>query len=188
MVDAPKSIVTSSPFVPNALAKPNAVQIPEQLHQRLPRQSKDGYVYADVKFSGRWDGIVVINSSHEIIGVYVARQTTSWPLSFAADEIEDFRKPCLWNLFLAQFPQRVNPWNAALIAVWFIIPATIIAGFFITPWLQLLPIGLLAFSTRVLYSDRGFPFIRFPTFLFGLGGALWGLAFFLSHIRDQIAG
>lgn len=169
--------------MPNALAKSNAVQIPELLHQRIPRQSKDGYVYADVKFSGRWDGIVVINSSHEIIGVYVARQTTSWPLPFAADEIVDFRRPCLWNLFLAQFPQRVNPWNAALIAVWFVNPVLIIAGFFISPWLQLLPIGLLMFSTRVLYSDRGFPSFASQPFCSGSAVLYGGSRFsFLTFV------
>ena len=64
----------------------------------------------DVKFRGKWDGILVVNSERQCIGLHLGGKTVQRHLPFRPEEIEDFRPACPWNLFLSRMPFGVIYW------------------------------------------------------------------------------
>lgn len=156
--------------------------IPQHLHQRLPLPSTDGNIYADVKFRGSWDGIIVVNSAKQIIGIYIGCHITQSPLPFSIEQIEDFRTPCLWNRILAAFPNWCNPWTFSLLSIWLLCPASVLLGAVYNNYLLLVPILLVTFAIAVMYSVRGLPFIRLPTAIAGLSFVVAGIKLFMRSL------
>ncbi|WP_145245614.1 hypothetical protein [Aeoliella mucimassa] len=144
-------------------------EIPPAVADSIPAANFDGYSYADVKFHGRWDGILVINADRQCIGVYVGRRIVEYSLPFAPTEIEALRPASLANRWLASIPAGWSPYNLALCTIWIAFPVLFLLGMTLTAWFLVLLIPLFGVCSIALFSIRGFPFGRGPTFLFGLG-------------------
>ena len=156
--------------------------IPQQLQKRLPLPSPDGNIYADVKFRGSWDGIIVVNSAKQIIGVYVGRHVSQSALPFSIEQIEDFRTPCLWNRLLAAFPNWCDPWAFSLLSIWLLCPASLLLGDIYYSYMLFVPTLFVGFAIPVMYSVRGFPFIRLPTAIAGLSFVVAGITLFMRSL------
>jgi hypothetical protein len=154
--------------------------IPECVRAKLPPASTDGKVYADVKFRGRWEGILVINSEYQCVGVYCGRQIIQWPLPFAPSEIEDVRRPCLWNRLLAALPEGCDIYGCSVLTIWIGCPLLLILGLAFSRWLLVLMIPLVVLAIALMYAVRGFPLTRLPTALAGLGFALAAVIGFIK--------
>lgn len=70
----------------------------------LPKQRNDGTVYLDVKFRGKWDGVLVVNSERRCIGVRIGGRVSQDLLPFRPEEIQDFRPSRPLNRILAEIP------------------------------------------------------------------------------------
>lgn len=134
----------------------------------MPRPHRDGFIYADVKFRGKWDGIIVIDSEHQCIGVYVGRGIVQCPLPFTPGQIEQLRAASLWNRFLANLPSWFGPYDFAVFTICLVCPMFLMLGFIWSTW-ALLAVPLLTLTcASVMYQVSGFPLSRFLTSNFGL--------------------
>lgn len=154
--------------------------VPSRLIGRLQRRSRDGNVYADVKFRGSWDGILVIDRSHRCIGVYAGRRVVEVPLPFHEDEMEDFRSPSLGNRVLSQLPLGLDPYTAGSRGIVFLGPASFAAGALVSAWIALITVPVAFVGVWLMYQVRGFPFLRLPLAMLGIACALGGVTLFLS--------
>jgi hypothetical protein len=152
--------------------------LPGTLPQRLPPPARDGRHYLDVRFAGRWDGILVVDREGLCVGVYVGRRVQEYPLPFAPEDIEDLRPASPWNRFQAALPG--DPWGWALLAILVISPVSLAVAQSVAPWLALLPVAACAAAIRIMYGVPGFPFIRFPVALCGLAQILSGVVTVVS--------
>lgn len=73
---------------------------------RLPPPGPDGQRFIDVRVHGAWDGILVVDSAGDCVGIYARRRVEALPmlLPFKPSQIEDVRAASLWNRTLAAFP------------------------------------------------------------------------------------
>ena len=174
------------------------------LVQPLPPPAPDGFHYVDVRVSGRWDGILVVDDGGLCVGVYEGRRTQENPLPFDASQIEDVRSASLHNRLLASVP--FDLWDAALLTIFvgspialvlaylalfvtvFGSPIAVILALIVVPLLSLLSILGCAGAIHLMYLPPGFFFIRLLAALFGIfqivAGAivlwLWMLRLFTS--------
>jgi hypothetical protein len=154
--------------------------IPKQVRAKLPSASNDGNIYADVKFRGGWEGILVINAEHQCVGVYCGRKIIECPLPFTPEEIEDVRRPCLWNRFLATLPEGFDIYGCAVLTIWLVCPVLLILAIPFNRWLLLFVFPLVVLSIAFMYTVRGFLLTRLPTALLGLAYALAALIAFVK--------
>ena len=143
--------------------------IAEELRDSLPAPRQDGLRYADVQFRNCWDGILVVDASFQCIGVNVNRRVEQHPLPFSPDEIQAFREPCLFNRILASFPPWFDIWSASLTGILLACPILLFASALLTPWLCLAVFPIVVLSWIGMYSMGGFPLIRLPVAIVGLG-------------------
>lgn len=148
--------------------------IPERLIPRLPSASRDGYVYADVRFRSTWEGILVIDAMHRCVGVFVGRKVVQHPLPFAPEEIEDFRPPSIGNRLLARLPASIDPFSAGAFLVVVGCPAALTLVF-VSRWLALVLPVVAVTGIWLMYQVAGFPFLRLPIALLGIGWAVAGI-------------
>lgn len=141
---------------------------PETLRESLPTAGPDGVRYADVKYRDRWDGILVIDAEYRCVGVYVRRRVEQPQLPFAADEIQEFRAPCLLNKTLASLPAWFAIWDASLIGILLVSPCILGLSSITSPWVCLAVFPIFAVSFVGMYSSPGFPLIRLPVAILGL--------------------
>lgn len=153
--------------------------LPARLITRLPRPSRDGNVYADVRLRGRWDGILVIDQTRRCVGVYEGRAIVQAPLPFAPDEMEDLRPPSLPHRLLAQIPASIGPHAAGALTVLVLAPASVVAGALLSGPLALLAPPLALVGTWLMYQARGFPLLRLPLALTGVVCSILGVLTFL---------
>ncbi len=78
-----------------------------KLSTKLPRPSRDGLTYIDVKVNGTWEGILVFDERRLCVGIRCDRKTVEVPPGFSPNDIEDIRPACLWNRALAFMPARL---------------------------------------------------------------------------------
>ncbi|MES2570226.1 MAG: hypothetical protein V4710_09260 [Verrucomicrobiota bacterium] len=156
--------------------------LPKEHRCLLPPARTDGLILADVKVRGQWDGILVIDDRFRCIGVYVGRQVINWTLPFSTSEIEDYRKACLWNRFLAFMPPiLLSPYAA----VWIGSPILIALGHFVSAWF-LLTVPLLAvISIARMFSEGGFPLIRMPSVMAAIAFAALAVGTFAGKHRNN---
>ena len=152
--------------------------LPAVLRPCLPPLSRDGRRYVDVRFRGKWDGVLVIDEAGLCVGVYVQRRIREVPLPFLSDEIESVRKACLHNRILAAFP--FDLWGAALITILGLSPLVLALGFLLWQPLVLISVVGCAIAIHVMYLYGGFPLMRLPVALLGLGQIL-AAVFVLLH-------
>lgn len=154
--------------------------VPSRLIGRLPRRSRDGNVYADVRFRGSWDGILVVDRSHRCIGVYAGRRIVEVPLPFGADEMEDLRSPSLGHRVLSQLPPGVDPYTAGSLGIVFLGPASLAAGALVSAWIALITVPVAFVGVWLMYQVRGCLFLRLPLAMLGIACAVSGVTLFLS--------
>jgi hypothetical protein len=156
--------------------------MPHHLLAKLPPRSRDGFVYADVKYRGIWNGIPAIDSEQKCVGVYCGRRILVWPLPFTPEEIEDVRPPCLWNRLLANLPAALDLYTCSLVAIWVVCPILLACGLAITPWMLLATPPIAVLSIAVMYSGGSFPFTRLPTAIAGIGFSLVAINGFIGSV------
>jgi hypothetical protein len=146
--------------------------IPAPLMQRLPLPARDRNHYLDVRVRGRWDGVIAVDGSGMCIGVYICRRIEKFPLPFTANDIEDIRKATLSNRILASFP--FNIWNCEILTVVAFSPVTLVLAWMISPLFALISVFACSVAIYILYLAPGWPFIRLPVAMFGLGQIVSG--------------
>ena len=159
--------------------------IPESLRQSLPPPRTDGLRYADVQFRDTWDGILVVDSNFQCIGVNVNRRVEQHPLPFGPDEIQDFRKPCFSNRILAALPLWFDIWLASLTGILIVSPVLLAASWAFTPWICLVVFPVVVLSWMGMYSISGFPLIRLPVAVAGLCMMTTALLRLVRHIAES---
>lgn len=95
------------------------------LEAKLPKPSRAGFIFVDVKVNGKWEGILVFDERRLCVGIRCDRKTLEYPLDFSPGEIEDVRPASLWNRTLAFLPSWLI--LAYPYACFFIIPAMLCA-------------------------------------------------------------
>lgn len=146
--------------------------MPSGLLEKLPKPSRDGNCYLDVRFGGRWDGIVVVDSKHMCIGIYVQNGIEEYPLPFSVEDIEDIRPASWLNLMLGRYP--FDFYSTAVIAIVFISPIFLGLGWTVWPWSAFCSMLICSAGIYTMYSMPGFPFTRLPVAIFGLGQIIYG--------------
>src|SRR4051794_38447887 len=107
--------------------------LPTDLQQRLPSAASDGNRYIDVLVAGKWDGVLVIDSSGMCVGIYIRRHIEPYPLPFDAAAIQDIRPVSLWNRCLASLP--LDLWDAAVLTIVIISPVVLVLAWLLAPLL-----------------------------------------------------
>ncbi len=154
--------------------------LPAALLEKLPPASRDENHYLDVRVGGKWDGVVVANSKGMCIGVYIHRRIEQHPLPFAGGDIEDVRKASLCNRILAAIP--FDLWDVAVLTIVVVSPMALMLA-----WLLWLPFALIsilacAVAIRIMYLVPGFPFIRLPIAILGMGQIVYGGIFLIRSV------
>jgi hypothetical protein len=158
--------------------------LPDELTRRLPSPAPDGRHYVDVRVAGRWDGILVLDPSGRCLGVYLGGRLQECDLPFAAHQIEDVRRASLHNRVLTAMP--FDLWDAALLTLVVFSPAALLLAYFVAPPLALLAMLGCAAAIHVMYLHRGFPLIRLPLAVAGLGQMLAGAAILLRWLEELL--
>lgn len=148
-------------------------KIPERLICRLPKPAADGLYYVDVKFRSRWDGILVINSGFECIGVFVRRKIVQCSLPFAPEHIEDFRHASIENWAWASLPSPWDPLLVSMVLIPIVIPIFLLLSFLVSKWFALLPLAIIWSCISQMYAISGFPLVRPFLTLAGIGEFLF---------------
>lgn len=160
--------------------------LPARLGQRLPPPGRDGYSYVDVRWAGRWDGILVVDELGRCVGAFVGRRVQQHPLPFAPDDLEEVRPASRWNRLQAALPGDPQVWS--LLTVLVLSPAAIMVSRFVSPWLALLPATGCAAAIRVMYGAGGFPLIRLPVALCGSAQIVLAMTMVASRVLRLLAG
>lgn len=155
-------------------------RLSDELIHRLPEPGPNGLRDIDVKVAGTWDGILVVNSDGDCIGVRVRRRVEEWPLRFKPSQIEEVRPACLWNRLLALVP--FDLYDASLATVFIGSPVLLVLSKFIAPPLSAVAVVACLLSIYFMYQVSGFPFIRPLAAMVGLSQAAIGTAWFLRWI------
>ena len=138
-----------------------------ELGSKLPSPGRDGLIYVDVRFHGRWDGILVFDESKRCVGVFAGRKVVAAPLPFDVDEIVDVRPASLWNRCLAAIPDWFDPFPLGALALFTVCPTLLAAGE-ASKWFYLATALVAMLSIRIMYCGAGFIMTRFPITLAGL--------------------
>ena len=157
--------------------------LPTRLHDRLPPARADGLHYVDVCVRGNWDGILVVNADGECAGVYVRRSVIEYPLAFDGEEIEDVRGACLTNRLLASIPFELL--DASVVVVLFVSPVALALAMFVHPAFASVTIIVCPLGIAGMYQVRGFPLIRLPAALFGIGQTALAVLELVRWIRGR---
>jgi len=153
---------------------------PEHLRQRLPAPLRDGNHYVDVLVAGTWHGILVVNAAGLCIGVSVRRRIEESPLSFAADQIEDVRRASALNRLLAALPMDL--WDGAVLTIVVLSPMALLMSFLISPLFATFSVAACGASIFLMYLAPGFPLIRLPVAVLGLGQILSGIVLLVRSL------
>ena len=156
--------------------------LPARLIDRLPRPARDGRTYVDVRFRGTWEGILVIEDRRRCVGVYVGRRIVEAPLPFTVDELEDVRGASVAHRLLAQLPAGLDPFVVGALVLLVLGPASLGAGASLSAPLALATVPVAVAGTWLLYQARGFPLLRLPLALVGVGLAALGVRLFLRAL------
>lgn len=155
-------------------------RLADELIARLPPTAPDGLRYIDVKVGGAWDGILVVNSEGNCVGVHVRRRVEEFPLRFEVSQIEEVRPACLWNRLLAQVP--FDLYAASLSTVFIGSPILLLLSNTLVPPLSAVAVVACLLSIYFMYQVSGFPFIRPLAAILGLTQAVVGTACFLRWV------
>lgn len=82
-------------------------KLKDELDAKLPKPSRDGYIFIDARVNGNWEGILVFDKRRLSIGIRCDRKILEYHPGFSPDEIEDIRPASLWNRTLACLPSRL---------------------------------------------------------------------------------
>jgi hypothetical protein len=148
-------------------------QLRQELAARLPPPAPDGRCYIDVKVGGAWDGILVVDPQGVCSGIYVRRRIEEWPLPFDASQIEDVRPACPWNRVLAQIP--FDLFTGSLVTVIIVSPALLVLSVLLFPPLAVVSVVACTLAIYFMYQASGFPFIRLPVAILGVGQVIVGV-------------
>jgi hypothetical protein len=106
------------------------------------------------------------------IGIYVRRRVEEYPLPFAADQIEDIRRASLFNRFFAALP--FDLFDGAVLTIVVFSPIALLLGFFVSPLFAMFSVIACTVAIYIMYLARGFPLIRLPVAVLGLGQIVSG--------------
>ena len=127
--------------------------LPDRFIQKLGPLPNCGYWKLDVLVAGKWDGILVVDTTYRCIGAFAWNRVEPENLPFSVDNIEDVRPACLWNLVLAKYTALICA-VFPLATVLFVVPVLLWIATRASVWPSLVAV-ILSSSSLVAMVKAG---------------------------------